>query len=229
MGNKSRGGGVRNQRPGNTVSGPKRMTGEQIIKNGRLGVAEYALESPGSFGYNYAKKLSNDANVSLADAALLVGYTGQDFGEINNALYGVTKTRPTIHKARVAAADRINEVLDGLPKFEGEVHRYASSSQAIKHFDKMVSDFKKNGSGEVSFSGLLSTSRGDDSVYNSNRAQAGNFFKIKSKTGRDISKYSSYEEETEVLFRRGTKFNIVKVEERQGSNGLVRVVHMVEI
>ena len=40
----------------------------------------------------------------------------------------------------------------------------------------------------------------------------GVFFVITSKTGKDVSKYSSHKEEAEVLFRPGTTFMIKSVE-----------------
>ena len=97
--------------------------------------------------------------------------------------------------------NNLDKALDKMPKYENTVTRSVSiSSDDINHFLK---DYKEGC--VIQYKAYMSTTKGD--IYNPDaRVQMA----IKSKNGRDISKYNK--EEQEILFKRNSKFNVIKVD-----------------
>lgn len=97
--------------------------------------------------------------------------------------------------------NNLDKALDKMPKYENTVTRSVSiSSDDINYFLK---DYKEGY--VIQYKAYMSTTKGD--IYNPDaRVQMA----IKSKNGRDISKYNK--EEQEILFKRNSKFNVIKVD-----------------
>lgn len=97
--------------------------------------------------------------------------------------------------------NNLDKVLDKMPKYANTVTRSVSiSSDDINYFLK---DYKEGY--VIQYKAYMSTTKGD--IYNPDaRVQMA----IKSKNGRDISKYNK--EEQEILFKRNSKFNVIKVD-----------------
>lgn len=97
--------------------------------------------------------------------------------------------------------NNLDKVLDKMPKYANTVTRSVSiNSDDINYFLK---DYKEGY--VIQYKAYMSTTKGD--IYNPDaRVQMA----IKSKNGRDISKYNK--EEQEILFKRNSKFNVIKVD-----------------
>lgn len=97
--------------------------------------------------------------------------------------------------------NNLDKVLDKMPKYANTVTRSVSiSSDDINYFLK---DYKEGY--VIQYKAYMSTTKGD--IYNPDaRVQMA----IKSKNGRDISKYNK--EEQEILFKRNSEFNVIKVD-----------------
>lgn len=97
--------------------------------------------------------------------------------------------------------NNLDKVLDKMPKYANTVTRSVSiSSDDINYFLK---DYKEGY--VIQYKAYMSTTKGY--IYNPDaRVQMA----IKSKNGRDISKYNK--EEQEILFKRNSKFNVIKVD-----------------
>lgn len=97
--------------------------------------------------------------------------------------------------------NNLDKALDKMPKYANIVTRSVSiSSDDINYFLK---DYKEGY--VIQYKAYMSTTKGD--IYNPDaRVQMA----IKSKNGRDISKYNK--EEQEILFKRNSKFNVIKVD-----------------
>lgn len=97
--------------------------------------------------------------------------------------------------------NNLDKALDKMPKYANTVTRSVSiSSDDINYFLK---DYKEGY--VIQYKAYMSTTKGD--IYNPDaRVQMA----IKSKNGRDISKYNK--EEQEILFKRNSKFNVIKVD-----------------
>lgn len=99
----------------------------------------------------------------------------------------------------------LNEVLQKMPNYEGNVIRnYSPSNMSV---EELLSGYSQNIGKAVAFDGFLSTSKNQKFDWN---------LKVKyfivSKTGTLIENISSHAPEQEVLFESGTMFNVVKVE-----------------
>lgn len=158
------------------------------------------------------------ARLSAEAVAALIFYTSQSLGyqQINRLLRGqMTKFADAENKIgwNVAQAKQdyqdhikfINEALNKLPNYEGIVFRGSKVEQ------KQLAKYKV---------GQIITEKGFTST-SSNMAVAqafsGNvFYTIFSKTGKAIKDFSEFSGEDEVLFRSGTKFKVLAVENKNG-------------
>ena len=130
-------------------------------------------------------------NLTDADRIALRDYTGEGYRELNSSLRG-----GSVHPDVQVRVDAVNDALEKLPPYVGEVSRGVDLPESI------AVDIKRGGVFEDQ--GFLSTSFEEPF--------SGDFhFTIQSRTGRDIAAHSAYEIEAEVLFRPGTRFAITDV------------------
>ncbi len=140
-------------------------------------------------------------------------YTGLGYEDLNEALR--SNALDASQHARVAA---LNNALEKLPAYDGPVVRGTDlSPDVLARYQpgKFISE-----------SAFLSTTA--DPVVAQSSAFAGNVeFRIVSSTGRDISSFSLFPDEQEVLFRAGTNFFVLDktVEPLTGQT----IIEMIEV
>jgi len=142
--------------------------------------------------------------------ATIMKYTGGGFSDINGALF-----TNKMGAADLQYAENLTTALDALPNYSGTTWRGSDGYEPDDYYQKNIGS-------AIEWRGFLSTSK--------SREQAESFgmgplFKIKSKKGKWIEKYSDIPEEQEVLFKPRTKFKVLKVEKGKGRD----VVHLEEV
>jgi ADP-ribosyltransferase exoenzyme len=129
------------------------------------------------------------------ELAAFANYTGPEHEYLNDALR--TDTMDASQQARVEA---LNRALSKLPPHSGLVYRGADLPPDV------LAQYQR---GEVVTELAFVSTSVDPAVANSS-AFAGNVeFRIVSKTGRDISAFSQFPTEQEILFRNGLQFYVV--------------------
>lgn len=106
-------------------------------------------------------------------------------------------------------ADNLDRALKTLPDYKGDVHRVLKDNGG-----KRLAEFTKNVGGTIEWKGFTSTSSDKSAIdrfANVNDITEKVVFKIKSKTGKDVSHLSDVKDEKEVVFNRGTKFKITGI------------------
>ncbi|ORV55905.1 hypothetical protein AWC05_12085 [Mycobacterium florentinum] len=127
--------------------------------------------------------------------AALADYTGSGYTDLNYAL-----RNGTLDASQAARIDALNRALEKLPKYEGTVIRGSDLP------DEALAQYKP---GEVFTElGFLSTTT-DVAVARSPVFSGNVEFQIVSTSGRDVSSYSMFPEEQEILFPSGTRFYVV--------------------
>lgn len=213
MANKSRGGGVRNQRPGNTGNQSKQAVFAETQK--LLGghpeivqrIARRYIEDGGNPQKSSAILIPDYIKEhgltpeNIIEAATLIAYTGDLYADLNKSLASGAKNNEVVNAERALS----NAVKKLRPPFEGTAYRRVGiGGKSAKQFDEIF----KNGTGRVEFKTALSTTNSSKSDYHPERSNTGNFYVIKSKTGKEITNFSIHSEEREVLFGPGSKFNV---------------------
>ena len=133
------------------------------------------------------------------DEIAMEDYTGHDFHEINSGVRSGGLLFPDLQQR----VDVIDSALRKLPPFHGTVFR------AVKLPPDIADTIRP---GEVFLDqAFLSTSKRQDKAFVRNDGRPYFIFTILSKTGRDISSYSVYPDEEEVLFGRCRPFLIHSV------------------
>ena len=213
MANKSRGGGVRNQRPGNTGNKSKQVVFDETQKllSGQPEIVQRIVKRYIDDGGNPEKssailipdyiKEHGLSPENIIEAATLIAYTGDLYADMNKSLASGVKN------VEIANAEKAlgNAVKKLRPPFEGTAYRrVGAGGKSAKQFDEIF----KSATGRVEFKTALSTTNSSKSDYHPERSNTGNFYVIKSKTGKEITNFSIHSEEREVLFGPGSKFNV---------------------
>jgi hypothetical protein len=184
--------------PGPAISGPHGLE-EGKLPHGQP--SEQGLHGPGDGGADNGGLVDGSADPSAHaplnsdHLAALADYTGSGHDDLNHALRS-----DALDASQAARVDAVNRALDKLPAYEGPVIRGSDIPAEV------LAQYRP---GEVIVEhGFLSTTK------NPAVAQlptfAGNVeFQILSKSGRDISSFSMFPAEQEVLFPSGTKFYVV--------------------
>jgi hypothetical protein len=133
--------------------------------------------------------------LTTGDLSALADYTGLGHEDLNDAL----RNGP-MDASRQARVDALNHALEKLPPHSGMVYRGADLAPDV------LAQYQRGA--VVTEHAFLSSSL-DPAVANSS-AFAGNVeFRIASKTGRDVSSFSTFPTEQEVLFPTGLQFYVV--------------------
>jgi hypothetical protein len=191
------------------------------------------------------KKSAGYEKVRVEDVQAIRSYTGNGYVGINGAMRGLQSDPGSdLSQRQRLAARATQQAIQKLPKYEGELRRDTRlSAEEIKR------DFKVGGT--VSFKGLTSASAdtsGDAagsygsqeslskaSFYGDKAARNGIQssptgaseqveFRIKAKSGRDISPFSTRKHEREILLPHGWRGTVSRVESAKGKT----VIHMEE-
>lgn len=175
-----------------------------IRREGTKGNYKYIYSEEGSGGKggkkvenkeegNKKKDLTHEEMESVND------YTSSNYRKINKELRNPPPSEETQIKI-----DNINNAIDKLPKFKGELYRGMSLPSNI---DKLLEEWQKGNA--IKMDSFTSTS-----IDNKVSKSFGDFqIKLisKGKNGADISSLSGLEEEKEVLFKSGTNFKVKSI------------------
>ena len=155
---------------------------------------------------------SDMRNLSEADKTFLTAYLSNSYGEVNGAL-----RKGELNGEMKAMVKGIDKAVGKLDKYEGTVYRgvkfqYGGTrKENAKAYSDMLAHYKANVGKVVTEKTYLSTGKVKakiDRKFTSTDYPSIKFT-IKSKTGRNVSRYNS--EEKEILFGRGTKFKVTSV------------------
>jgi len=146
------------------------------------------------------------------EATLINSYTNNLYRPLNRNILdgntdGITKF----------TTEKLNAVLDKVPVFKGTVWRQVNKSNGEAFIEKL------RNSKSITFESFTSTGREDLTTnFKYENLPIGKnrqvYFKIKSKSGRDIVRLSHYFEEGEVLFKTGTRFKVNKIVKSEGKS-----------
>lgn len=146
------------------------------------------------------------SGLSGYEDALLTTYTSSEYRTINNSLRTENPTNFAI-----VYNNQLNDTLDKLPPYKGVVYRVVGVEDVDKFVEQLVG--QSTTEGYIQFATPVSTSKNKQVVHDF----GGNVvFEIESKSGRDISHFSEFPEEEEVLFKNISKFKLkgkVKIKE----------------
>jgi hypothetical protein len=161
-----------------------------------------------------------DKVMSLREAAAVKHYTGSGYAEINAALR--TDAAPTGGSASLSvykkAARALNDVLIRLGKpHEGYVYRGVDPEKVGAKTEDVIKDYVVGKTVEWSPFTSASTRKATADAFGGRI-----YFIIEAKTPRSLKNLSAYPGENEVLFRAGTKFEVLDVAKRP--DGRYRVV-----
>jgi ADP-ribosyltransferase exoenzyme len=150
-----------------------------------------------------------EPSLSEADLAAMKDYTGDGYAEINSQLRSGVVT-PEIRQR----AEALSAALAKLPDYDGAVFRGTFLTE------EQIAPYEPGTIREES--AFTSTTRDEREAF------AGNtYFVITSKHGKDVSRYSRFPDQAEVLFDKGSRFYV-------HSNGLdprlgKRVIVLIEV
>lgn len=167
------------------------------------------------------KILKMSPRISLEDCIFIQLYTGSFYKRVNKTLRaGSTADRDLLENSIAALASARN----AFPKHNGLSRRFAkfSSIQEIKQY---FQEFK-NHTLDTFWSTTLHDSPHKVAISFDDNTQ----FNIRGKSGANISKFSIYQSEEEILFAPGTKFLVERVQELDKQvNGIQFIVDLKEI
>lgn len=162
------------------------------------------IESVKSYIDSAAHKIAskNLTGITPSEAASIVAYSGSHYNGVNAALRAGVMTEEQHHYAVL-----LNSSLDKLPPYVGVSYRKASMPESAKGLYQPGMVIEERA--------FTSTSKNSSTWHGDLR------FEIHGKSGRDISKLSSHPDESEVLFKSGSRF---KVTGREGNKIILKEI-----
>lgn len=181
---------------------PPRYTAEQRA----AGVRKYAGSLPtGQVQAINAKQRSMGLpELTAEEVAAVRAYTGSTYRTLNSALRGGRYSSDPHLQAYVDAAQH---GLAKMPKYKGLSTRGMTLDDG--KLKAMLSTYRKGA--VVEDSAFVSSSYGERAAFSGNV-----YMRINGKTGVNISQYSQYQGEREVLFMPGTRFQVDEVKQEGG-------------
>lgn len=169
-----------------------------------------------SSNYDEATKLAKAAVNSKEDAAIINKYSGTAYISWNNC-----KRKQKMCPPDTTELDRLDQILDNAPKFQGETYRGISFSNKAD-FDNILTQAKK---GSVfTDKGFMSTSAKPTIANDFQYSDFNITFKINSKRGVAIKEFSSLQFEEEVLFKSNTSFLVKNVKKTSGNKVEIELI-----
>lgn len=142
--------------------------------------------------------------LTVEEAAAIRSYTGSAYRVLNEALRsGRYASDPHLQ----AYVDAAQHGLAKMPKYVGRSARGMNFRQA--ELEKVLSTYRKGAI--VEDSAFVSSSYGEQAAFDGNV-----FLQINGRTGVNISSFSKYGNEREVLFMPGTRFQVDSVVQFNG-------------
>ena len=148
------------------------------------------------------KELAQALGLTEAEHSMIHVYTGKGFVDINRMLYGLEPFKENAIPVLQAAADVLSQALEKLPNYSGRVVRCLSLP-----LDKLALYQEKK---TVKHDAFISTTTGMLDVF----AMESVRMIIMSKTGKRVAMFSTAPEEKEVLFNKGTQFQVKSVAQK---------------
>ncbi|UTC27957.1 hypothetical protein [Stenotrophomonas phage A1432] len=170
------------------------------------GVKKYAGSVPTGqmAAINAEQKRLGLPELTREEVGAIRAYTGSTYRALNNALRAGKYSSDPFLQAYVEAAQH---GMSKMPKFKG-----ATARGLTLHNDQlkaMLSTYHKGAI--VEDAAFVSSSYGNQAAFSGNV-----YMKIESKTGVNVSRYSQYDTEREVLYMPGTRFRVDNVEQVNG-------------
>jgi SPP1 gp7 family putative phage head morphogenesis protein len=184
--------------PREGIPPPPRFTQQQ--RRYALEVIAGKVESSKLAAMNAIQKARGLPELTAEEAGAIRSYTGGIYGTLNNALRAGKYTSDLRLQAYVEAAQH---GLEKMPKFQGLTSRGMTlHGQALEN---MLKAYQPGTIFEEA--AFISTSEGAKAAFGGNV-----FIRIHGKRGVDISQFSKYPGEREVLYMPGTQLRVLKVE-----------------
>ncbi|UGL62851.1 putative minor head protein [Xanthomonas phage MET13-T1] len=181
---------------------PPRYSGAQRA----AGVRKFANGLPtGDLAAVNAKQRSMGLQeLTAEEVAAVKAYTGNTYRVLNNALRaGKYSSDPHLQ----AYVDAAQHGMSKMPKFQGVSSRGMTFNDS--QLKAMLSTYRKGV--VVEDSAFVSSSYGEQAAFSGNV-----YMRINGKTGVNVSQYSYYKTEREVLFMPGTRFRVDDVVQQNG-------------
>lgn len=190
---------------------PPRYSAEQRA----AGIKKYAGSVPTGQvqAVNAKQRAAGLPELTAEEVAAVRAYTGNTYRALNTALRGGKYSSDPHLQAYVDAAQH---GLAKMPKYVGLSSRGMSFSES--QLKAMLSTYRKGA--VVEDSAFVSSSYGEQAAFGGNV-----FMKIKGKTGVNVSQYSQYQGEREVLFMPGTQFRVDEITQINGKY----IIEMTEV
>lgn len=190
---------------------PPRFTAQQRA----AGIRKFAgaLPSKQMTAMNAEQRRNGLQELTAEEAAAIRAYTGGTYRTLNNSLRGHKYAGGPLLQAYVDAAQH---GLAKMPKYSGISSRGMTMDEG--KLRAMLSTYRSGA--VVEDAAFISTSYGQEAAFGGNV-----LMRITGKSGVNISQYSQYSSEREVLFMPGTRFHVDKVEQSGGKY----VVTMTEV
>jgi hypothetical protein len=166
---------------------------------------------------DFGKK--NRGSLSDVEMTALHWYTKYGYDYVNKALWSGDSFKIK-HVQPVVAI--LNGALDKIPPFRGRVTRQTNLSDLQRALHQKGAT--------VSYPAFISTSARGGHYVPVDGSNSEDILEIESRTGRDISRWSTNPEEKEVLFRPGTRFTVQKVRtEKEDEDFVLHTYRMKEV
>ncbi|UYA98755.1 hypothetical protein P9A53_gp11 [Xanthomonas phage vB_Xar_IVIA-DoCa6] len=181
---------------------PPRYSAEQRA----AGIRKYAGGVPNSVteSINAKQRAAGLPELTMEEAAAIRAYTGNTYRALNGALRGGKYSSDPHLQAYVDAAQH---GMAKMPKYKGLSSRGMSFNET--QLKAMLSTYRKGA--VVEDAAFVSSSYGEQAAFGGNV-----FMKINGKTGVNVSQYSQYQGEREVLFMPGTQFRVDDIQQING-------------
>jgi SPP1 gp7 family putative phage head morphogenesis protein len=148
------------------------------------------------------KDLANYLNLTQSEHAMIHVYTANGFVDINCLLYGLEPFKENDAPLLKDVSEVLSQALSKLKTYSGLVIRQVSLPK------EMLANYQVGN--DVTHLAFTSATFGKDDIFVGESVR----MKIFSKTGRRIEKFSTHEDEKEVIFDKGTRFKVKDREEK---------------
>jgi len=168
-------------------------------------------------GLKLKEKHRQFPNILKEEYIATIAYTDDGYKDLNyNLRLGLKSDEMNIFK------NILNDALDAMDSYIGTVYRATSLNKG--QFEKYLNAMKNNEPIlEKAFTSTTTDHERINEFMDNEKIELNMEFVIKSKNGKDISKISIYEKEKEVLFKAGTKFKVISI------NQYTRTIELEEV
>ena len=194
--------------------GKPAFVGEVRVYNGR----KYQKQASNKWVELTESKRNDRSEFNKDDKFRIEQYTTANYMMLNEFLLGLTDTTDSEKYLIQSQVDELDRSLDKLPDFKGVVNRWASP---WKDISEMIDEYQEGDL--INFPAFTSTTKSNDIPSTFDPSTYTLKYKIKSKTGKDIEKYSEFgKTEREVLFKPNSVFQVKQVKQIKFKSGALK-------